>query len=77
MEVNFGQCFGDSSKVNEFFCVVPQVDDDLIPRLPVNTESYKYHDWNIVYYKSHILKSMCPNNHKCVKDDPACCELCL
>lgn len=54
-----------------------EVDDDLIPRLPVNFESFTFHDWNIVYYKSHILKSMCPNNQKCIKDDPACCELCV
>lgn len=77
MEVNFSECFKDLAKMNELLCVVPQVDDDLIPRLPVNTESHKFNDWDIVYYKSHILKSMCTNNQKCIKDDPGCCELCL
>ncbi|XP_031625218.1 TIP41-like protein [Contarinia nasturtii] len=53
-----------------------EIDHD-IPRLPVDTESYKFNgDWDIVYHKSHILKSMCTNNHKCIKDDPGCCELC-
>lgn len=54
-----------------------EVDDNIIPRLPVNTESYKFHDWNIVYHKSHILKSMCTNGQNCIKDDPGCCELCI
>lgn len=77
MEVTFAKCFGDLTKMNEFLCISPQIDHDIsIPRLPVNTETYKFNDWDIVYYKSHILKSMCPNNQKCIKDDPGCCELC-
>lgn len=75
MEVTLTKCFGDLTKMNEFLCISPQIDD--IPRLPVNTENYKFNDWDIVYDKSHILKSMCTNNQKCIKDDPGCCELCL
>lgn len=54
-----------------------KVDDIFVPRLPLNTESYKFHDWDMVYFKSHILKSVCINNNECVKDDPNCCELCV
>lgn len=52
------------------------LDDDLIPRLPVNTETIDFDNWTITYYKSHILKSMCSNNDKCIKDDEGCCDLC-
>lgn len=77
MEVNSSQCFRGLTKMNELLCIAPQVDDNLIPRLPVNTETYNYNDWEIIYHKSHILKSMCPNDRKCILDDPGCCELCL
>lgn len=51
--------------------------DNIIPRLPVNSENYKFNDWQIVYTKSHILKSMCTTNGACKKDEPNCCDLCL
>lgn len=57
--------------------LVVQVDDILIPRLPLNTETHKFNGWEIVYHKSHILKSVCTNNNQCTKGDPAACELCL
>ncbi|XP_059613727.1 TIP41-like protein [Phlebotomus argentipes] len=53
------------------------IDDSGIPRLPVNTESIKYNDWNIQYTKSHILKSICTNENKCKLEEPNCCELCF
>lgn len=49
----------------------------LIPRLPVDEEHHRYHDWEIVYQKSHILHSMCTNERRCVAGQPDCCELCL
>lgn len=53
-----------------------QDDDNLIPRLPVHTETLNYNDWVISYNKSHILKSMCSNDNKCLKEDAGCCDLC-
>lgn len=49
----------------------------LIPRLPVDEEVHRFHDWDIVYQKSHILHSMCTNERRCVAGHPDCCELCL
>lgn len=54
-----------------------QHDEDLIPRLPVNSGHYTFHDWNINYTKSHILKSVCINGNTCKKDEPSCCDLCM
>lgn len=45
-------------------------------RLPVDRESYTFDDWTIEYTKSHILKSVCINDNKCVQGDENCCELC-
>ncbi|GAB0092663.1 TIP41-like protein [Sergentomyia squamirostris] len=53
------------------------LDDAGIPRLPVNSESVKYNDWNIKYTKSHILKSICTNDNKCKLNETDCCELCF
>lgn len=45
--------------------------------IPVDSESTKFHDFDISYTKSHILKSICTNDDKCIKDDIGCCELCV
>lgn len=49
----------------------------LIPRLPVDEERHRFHDWDILYQKSHILHSMCNNKGVCQPGQPGCCELCL
>lgn len=46
-------------------------------RLPVDSESHSFDDWTIAYTKSHILKSVCINDNKCVQGDEKCCELCV
>lgn len=70
--------------VNNHICIplarqLPPVDStaSLIPRLPVDEELHRFHDWDIVYQKSHILHSMCTNDRRCVPGQPDCCELCL
>lgn len=58
----------------------PQVmgEDGLGPvRLPVDRETHQFDDWTIAYTKSHILKSICVNNNRCVAGEEGCCELCL
>lgn len=45
--------------------------------IPVDSESIEFNDWKIGYTKSHILKSCCTNENKCIKADPGCCELCV
>lgn len=47
-----------------------------ILRLPVDSEEYIFNGWKISYSKSHILKSICTNNKKCILGDDGCCELC-
>lgn len=51
-------------------------DDVFIPRLPVNTESIHFNNWKIFYIRSHILKSICSNDNKCIANDDGCCDLC-
>lgn len=51
-------------------------DDIYIPRLPVNTESVDFNDWKIAYHQSHILKSICSNEGKCIANTEVCCDLC-
>ncbi|EAT35384.1 AAEL012448-PA [Aedes aegypti] len=46
-------------------------------RLPVDSESHTFDDWTISYTKSHILKSVCINDNKCVPGEAGCCELCV
>ncbi|XP_058461819.1 TIP41-like protein [Malaya genurostris] len=46
-------------------------------KLPLDNESYSYDDWTISYTKSHILKSVCINDNKCVAGESNCCELCV
>ncbi|XP_019546940.3 TIP41-like protein [Aedes albopictus] len=46
-------------------------------RLPVDSESHTFDDWTIAYTKSHILKSVCTNDNKCVQGETGCCELCV
>lgn len=52
-------------------------EDNLVQRLPVDTESVNFNNWDITYTKSHILKSICVNNEKCVAGESGCCDLCL
>lgn len=51
-------------------------DDVFIPRLPVNSDCVQFNDWHISYKQSHILKSICSNNNKCIVNDVGCCDLC-
>ncbi|KAH8304695.1 hypothetical protein KR018_009648, partial [Drosophila ironensis] len=48
------------------------------PRLPVDSESIRFHDWQISYEKSHILKSICKlgSTECCAKEDANRCDLC-
>lgn len=46
-------------------------------RLPVDSETHSFDDWTISYTKSHILKSVCLNDNKCIAGEPSCCELCV
>ncbi|XP_035796348.1 TIP41-like protein [Anopheles albimanus] len=58
----------------------PQVTggDGLGPvRLPVDSETHQFDEWTISYTKSHILKSVCVNDNRCVAGDAGCCELCV
>lgn len=65
------------SIINFVYFIRQQIDNDVvIPRLPVDTETHKFHDWTIIYKKSHILKSMCINENRCKLGEPGCCELC-
>lgn len=53
-------------------------DDNLVQRLPMNSDSIKFNGWTISYTKSHILKSICTKGKDgCPKDDPERCELCV
>lgn len=51
-------------------------DDDLVPRLPMNSDSIAFNGWNILYTKSHILKSVCLKGSGCPAEDVDKCELC-
>ncbi|KAH8238404.1 hypothetical protein KR032_006352, partial [Drosophila birchii] len=50
----------------------------VVARLPVSSEQIKFHDWDISYEKSHILKSICKLGigQSCSKEDANCCDLC-
>ncbi|EDW82050.1 uncharacterized protein Dwil_GK25338 [Drosophila willistoni] len=49
-----------------------------VPRLPVDCESTRFHDWTISYEKSHILKSICKlgSTKCCEENDANRCDLC-
>ncbi|KAH8325858.1 hypothetical protein KR067_009265, partial [Drosophila pandora] len=49
-----------------------------VPRLPVDSEAIRFHDWAISYEKSHILKSICKmgSTQCCDKEDANRCDLC-
>lgn len=46
------------------------------PILPRDSETFAFNDWQIYYNKSHILKSICPQDGKCTLEDANCCERC-
>ncbi|XP_073828851.1 TIP41-like protein [Musca autumnalis] len=54
------------------------MEDEIVPRLPVDQESINFEEWHIEYFKSHILKSICSKGQDahCNKDEDECCELC-
>lgn len=56
---------------------ITQETDNGPVRLPLDKESHSFDDWTISYTKSHILKSVCINDNKCVSGEPNCCELCV
>ncbi|XP_075155785.1 TIP41-like protein isoform X2 [Haematobia irritans] len=53
------------------------MEDELVPRLPVDQEEIDFNDWHIAYFKSHILKSICSKgqDEHCKEGDDYC-ELC-
>ncbi|XP_020808276.1 TIP41-like protein [Drosophila serrata] len=50
----------------------------VVARLPVSSEQITFHDWDISYEKSHILKSICKLGigQSCSKEDANRCDLC-
>lgn len=54
------------------------MEDELVPRLPVDSETIDFQNWHISYLKSHILKSICKKGQdsNCKQDEDECCELC-
>ncbi|XP_036222129.2 TIP41-like protein isoform X1 [Bactrocera oleae] len=54
------------------------MEDELVPRLPVDSETIDFQNWHISYLKSHILKSICKKGQdsNCIQHEDDCCELC-
>ncbi|KAI8117095.1 TIP41-like protein [Lucilia cuprina] len=54
------------------------MEDELIPRLPVDQENIDFQGWHISYFKSHILKSICKKGQDefCKPGEDEFCELC-
>lgn len=51
----------------------------MVPRLPIDQDSIDFQGWQISFFKSHILKSICVKGEdNCCKDSKdGSCELCV